>query len=659
MLESIGYVMKQRSMTTQHLHWLLLSLGSALALLSLYLPLWVTLTCVGFGIWRYLLNKKHWTFPRLRILIPIIILMCLGLLLQYGRGFGRDASISLLLLMCAMKLLETKTLRDYVLIIAIAYFIIGSTYAFNQDASTFLLSLIPLALLTATLIQTSLIQAQRSLFVFKLTGKMLLQAAPLMLVLFVLFPRIPGPIWGMSRDAYSGMTGLNDQLEMGDVSNLTRNGSVAFRVQFDEAIPPSYQLYWRGPVLWLQVKNRWLTNNPDSRLKKESLISQGDEVNYTITLEPHNRPWLLMLDMPSKIPNFATLKNDFTAVANKPVRNRIRYQVTSHTQYLLSKELGLHERKMALQINANDNPKTVALANSWSHLTPEQVIQQALNMFNQQNFIYSLRPPLLGQHPIDTFLFDTKKGFCEHYASSFVYLMRAAGVPARIVTGYQGGEINPIGNYLIVRQSDAHSWAEVWLENKGWVRIDPTAAVSPERIEQGIDSAISETDELPMMVRQNYTWIKKAYLNWDYLNNGWNQWVLGYDNQKQLDFLKKLSGKNLSLYDVATGMIAGTILATLITAGILLRKSSSKLSPAQRLYAKYLKKLSKVGFKPHTGEGALSFAHRVKESFPHQQALILEIANRYNALQYSKQPQAELLLILEKLIEQFIVSKPS
>jgi protein-glutamine gamma-glutamyltransferase len=657
-LESVGNIVKHKLLTTQHLHWLLVSLGAVLAIHAINLPLWVTFTCIGFGLWRYLLEKKQWALPKIWVLIPITILICLAILLSFGISFGRDASVSLLALMCAIKLLETKTLRDYMLIIAIAYFLIGIVFAFDQSASIFLLSLLPLTLLTTTLIQTSLPKVSRSSFVFKLAGKMLIQAVPLMLILFVLFPRIPGPIWGLSKDAYNSMTGLNDQLALGDVSNLTKDSSVAFRVQFKGAVPPANQLYWRGPVLWLQNKNKWLTSIDNVHLKQESLSTIGDAIDYTITLEPHNRKWLLLLDMPSKIPNIAKLNHDYTAIASNPIRTRIRYQATSHHQYILGKTLDVHERKMALLINKNDNPKSVALANSWSHLAPEQIIKQALLLFNQQNFVYTLRPPPLHEQAIDEFLFKTKKGFCEHYASSFVYLMRAAGVPARIVTGYQGGELNPNGNYLIVRQSDAHAWAEVWLEDRGWIRIDPTAAVSPERIEQGIEGSVSEIDELPMMVRQDYPWIKKAYLNWDYLNNGWNQWILGYDNQKQLDFLKKLSGKNLSMYDIAVWMIAAIILMIFITAGMVLRKTGKKLEPAKLLYANYLKKLSKLGLYPLNNEGALNFAHRISEKFPEQQSLIIEIANRYNALLYSKKPSPNMLLTLEQLINEFNVKKP-
>jgi len=650
--------MKPKQLTTRHLQWLLLSLGAALALIAIHLPIWVTIICSGFGGWRYWLERKHWALPKIRVLIPITLLICLAVLFSFASSFGRDASVSLLVVMSAMKLLETKTLRDYMLMIAIGYFLIGSAFIFNQGISTFLPSLVPLTLLTATLIQTSLPETIRSQFALKLAGKMLLQAIPLMLVLFVLFPRLPGPIWGMSKDAYSSMTGLNDQIALGDVGKLTKDSRIAFRVQFKGAIPPPNQRYWRGPVLWHHNKNKWLTNR-QSNLEQESLITAGSAIDYTITLEPHNRLWLLMLDMPTNLPNIATLKHDYSAVAKTPVRSRIRYQGTSYSQYALGKVLGPREREMALTINLKDNPQTIKLARSWSDLTPEQTIRNVLQHFNQQPFVYTLSPPPLYEHAIDDFLFKTQKGFCEHYASSFVYLMRATGIPARIVTGYQGGELNPNGNYLIVRQSDAHAWAEVWLEDRGWVRVDPTAAVSPERIERGIDEAISELDELPMFVGQANPWLKKAYLNWDNINNNWNQWVLGYDNQNQLDFLKKLSGKELSLYDIATAMIAAILITIVVTAGLVLRRQSKKHNPIERLYAQYLKRLRMIGLQPQIGEGALSFAHRAAQALPEQASLIMEIGTLYNQLTFSRLENPALALqLLENRMQAFKSSQP-
>lgn len=628
--------MMQKQLSTQHLHWLLISLLTVALLHSVNLPPWITVAAVALGIWRYLLNRKQWALPKMHILIPVMLIICIGLLFSFGNNFGRDASISLFIIMTAMKLLETKTLRDYMLVISIAYFAVASIFIFNQSASTFLLSLIPITLLTTTLIQISLPQTLPRIYSLKLAAKLLLQSVPLMLVLFVLFPRLPGPIWGITKDAYSGMTGLNDSIELGDVSNLIQNSSVAFRVQFDGAIPPRSMLYWRGPVLSQQQNNKWLAANDNSQAKQASLEPIGAKINYTMTLEPHNRLWLLLLDMPTTIPKIATLKQAYSAIAKEPIRTRTRYQAESSLQYILDKTLDNSQSKIALDIDAESNSKSFKLARDWSHLPPEEIISHALQMFNQQDFIYTLRPPRLSNSAIDDFLFNTKKGFCEHYATSFVYLMRAAEIPARVVTGYQGGEVNPNGNYLIVRQSDAHAWAEVWLKDKGWVRVDPTAAVAPERIELGIDQAVTEVDALPIFVRSGAQWLKNAYFNWDNLNNNWNQWVLGYDNQKQLDFLQKISGKDLSMTDIAIWMIAIMLTTMLIMAAFLLSKASRKLNPVQRAYAKHIKQLEKYGLFKNPSEGALDFAHRVANIIPDQATNILEIATLYNTLQYNK-----------------------
>ncbi len=636
MFSGAGDVMMQKQLTTQHLHWLLISLLTVVLLHSVNLIPWITVAAVALGIWRYLLNRKQWALPKMHILIPVMLIICIALLFSFGNNFGRDASISLFIIMTAMKLLETKTLRDYMLVISIGYFAVACIFIFNQSASTFLLSLIPIILLTTTLIQISLPQTIPGIYSLKLAAKLLLQSIPLMLVLFVLFPRLPGPIWGITKDAYSGMTGLNDSIELGDVSNLIQNSSVAFRVQFDGTIPPRNKLYWRGPVLSQQQNNKWLAANDNSQAKQASLEPIGAKINYTMTLEPHNRLWLLLLDMPTTIPKIATLKQAYSAIAKEPIRTRTRYQAVSSLQYILDKTLDTSQSKIALDIDAESNPKSFKLARSWSHLPSEEIISHVLQMFNQQTFIYTLRPPRLSNSAIDDFLFNTKKGFCEHYATSFVYLMRAAGIPARIVTGYQGGELNPNGNYLIVRQSDAHAWAEVWLKNKGWVRIDPTAAVAPERIELGIDQAVSEVDALPIFVRPGAQWLKNAYFNWDNINNNWNQWVLGYDNQKQLDFLQKISGKDLSMTDIAIWMIAIMLTTMLIMAAFLLSKASRELNPVQRAYAKHIKQLEKYGLFKNPSEGALDFAHRVANIIPEQATNILEIATLYNALQYNK-----------------------
>lgn len=647
-----------RLLNTEKLIWLLISLAVVLATHAPNLPIWVIAISAIFGAWRYLINKNQWPLPKFWQLLPITILICIGIIFSFKGFFGRDASLNLLVVMCSLKLLETKTLRDYMLVIVLGYFLVGNLFLFNQNIVTFLLSIPPLLLLTATLINTSLHKSQPIQFSLKLAGQLLLQAVPVMLILFVLFPRIPGPIWGLPQDANNGMSGLGDSLSFGNISNLTQNSAIAFRVQFKEKIPANNQLYWRGPVLWHQENENWTMSSAKIGLPLEKLTTQGTPIHYTITLEPHNRLWLLMLDMPTMIPRDAKLSHDYSAIAEKPVRTRIRYDAISFNQYQLGVDLSEREKILSLQINEGENSKTIQLAKTWAQFNTQDKVSRALDLYRQQDFYYTLKPPRLGKNPVDDFLFNTKRGFCEHYATSFVYLMRAAGVPARIVTGYQGGEFNPNGNYLIVRQSDAHAWAEVWMAGKGWIRVDPTAAVSPERIEFGISEALSNADELPLMARKDYPWLKKAYLNWDGVNNGWNQWVLGYDDKKQLDFLKKLSGKNLDLQDMLIWMMGIIALIMAVTTYFLLKQNKLKLKPAQRLYAQYLNQLKRVGLTPYPSEAALDFAQRVAAIFPSHRQHIIEISERYNVLMYSESPRLELLNELAQCIKQLKIKRP-
>ncbi|MGB2832460.1 MAG: DUF3488 and transglutaminase-like domain-containing protein [Methylotenera sp.] len=635
---------------TLHINWLLLTLALILALHAGNLPIWVIIFSSIFGIWRYLIEVRQWPMPKLYVLVPITILLGLGIIFTFGGMLGREAGLAMFMAMLSLKLLETKTVRDYMIVVILGYFVVGNLFLFNQSMLTFILSIPPLALLTAALIQINLNHSQTTPFLLKLSGKMLLQSIPLMLVLFVLFPRIPGPLWSLPQNAFggtSGATGLSNSIKFNQVSQLAQNGSVAFRVKFKDRIPPQNQLYWRGPVLWTTLNNDWEAVNQATISRQETLSTSGIPIEYSITLEPNHLTWLLMLDMPTKIPDFASLTHDYSVIAKEPVHTRTRYEATSYTTYQLGvNHLSTRETNLSLQLENGANPRTVALAAQWESLSSEAIIQNALTFYRENKFSYTLNPPLLGKDSIDDFLFQSRRGFCEHYAISFVYLMRAAGVPARVVTGYQGGEINPNDQYLIVRQSDAHAWAEVWLQEKGWVRIDPTAAIAPERIELGIVEAMQnnesatgnvQANNLPMMARgKNYPFLHKVILRWDSLDNGWNQWVIGYNENKQKEFLSKISGQKVSITDMLIWLIGAFMLLGAVTLIILLKKNQVKVSPVQHLYAQYIRQLKPLHLQPQPHEGALEFAQRVVTTLPHLRNEIVAIAQTYNTLQYSK-----------------------
>ncbi len=629
----------------QALLWLLGSLSLTFSLYAFQLNNWVPACFVIFAVWRYLIEKNNLPFPKLWLRLPITLAGSFAVLATYGTLFGRDAGIALFSVMISLKLLETKSKRDFIVMVILGYFLTVNTLLFTQAIWVSLIILPSLIGLTACLINVSYLSINNSQNTrlgyktqAKLAGNLLLQSIPIMLILFILFPRIPGPIWGIPQDTYSGMTGLSDTMEPGNISDLTLSSKIAFRAQFKSTIPANNQLYWRGPVFWHQTGRSWQMTSDKINHPQESLETAGVATDYTITLEPHNRNWLLMLDLPITLPENAALKHDMQVLSKEPVRSRLRYEGRSYLQYKLSEKLGDAERTLSLQLLEDENPKTRQLANQWvsEKKSPLEIVNTALTMFREQPFVYTLAPPRLGKEPVDDFLFNTKRGFCEHYASSFVYLMRAAGVPARIVTGYQGGELNPNGNYLIIRQSDAHAWAEVWLESRGWIRVDPTSAVSPSRIESGIGSALSDSDLLPLLSRQDYPILKKLYLNWDSVNNGWNQWVLGYDQQKQLDLLKKIIGKKIVWEDIGLILVAVMITLMLIISYFLLRNKAVVLDPIKKIYQQFLAKLKKAGVVKEVHEGVMSFGERAANQLPDNANDIQEISKLYSSMQYAK-----------------------
>lgn len=651
-----------------HLLWLLFALSCTFGLHAFNLHYWISIAFAGLAIWRFLIEKYQWPYPKIWLRLPMTILGGVAVLGTYGSLFGRDASVALFAVMIALKLLETRNARDYIVMIMLGYFLTINTLLFSQAMWVSFAILLPIMALTACLIAVSHPNATLPWATqAKLSGKLLLQSVPIMLVLFVLFPRIPGPIWGIPHDAYKGMTGLSDSMEFGNISDLSLSSKIAFRAEFQSAIPDNSALYWRGPVLWHQEGRRWRMTSDTLPLKQESLEVFGSRVDYTITLEPHNKNWLLLLDMPIALPAdayaYAYAKHDLQILTKQPVRTRIRYAGQAHPQYKLGQTLGERERTLALQLLEDENPKTLQLAAQWRKdlAAPLDIVNAALRMFREQEFIYTLAPPRLGENPVDDFLFNTRRGFCEHYASSFVYLMRAAGVPARIVTGYQGGEINPNGNYLIVRQSDAHAWAEVWLKDKGWVRVDPTSAVAPNRIEYGISNSVSDANLLPILARQDYPILKKLYLNWDAINNGWNQWVLGYDEQKQLQLLKKLLGEKIAWGDIGLLLMSALIGLMLVISYLLLRNKTIILDPLRKTYQQFLSKLGKIGLVKANHEGAIEFGERAAQRLPEQVSEIEAISRLYSDLQYASLDKTDnrhqpALQLLKQLVKNFKIN---
>ena len=618
-----------------------------------HLPLWVSAVSLILLGWRAYLAASGNALPS-RGLLLLITLACVGgIAISFHALFGREVGVTLLILLAALKLLELRAVRDATVLIYLACFIIITNFFYSQSIPTALFMLLTLLAIMATWVQmqTGNLSLKPRL---RIAGTILLQAIPLSLLIFVLFPRVQGPLWGLPQDAYAS-SGLSDTMSPGSMSKLSLSDAVAFRVTYKDKIPPREQMYWRGPVLW-DFDGRTWTRGRGTTLLAPQLADAGRPVDYTVTLEPHNKPWLFALDIADTVSIPHVFTADFQLLNKEPVNARLRYSATSQLSYRASPDEAPQQLQRALTLPKGYNPRARILAAEWraQNAGDEAVIRAALAHFNRNGFAYTLEPPPLGLNSVDDFLFETRKGFCEYYASSFVFLMRAAGIPARVVTGYQGGEYNDLGGYYILRQSDAHAWAEAWLPQRGWVRYDPTAAIAPNRIQNGLSAALPDNAALPFFARTQSPLLHKLRFNLDAMTNQWNQWVLGYNTERQFAFLTRLGMEDITWQKLAMNMLAGmAILVGIFTLLMLRRLRLRDTDAVQALYLKFCKKLAKAGIARAPHEGAQDFAGRATQLRPRNAAVIADITAQYIALRYQKNHDAQSLQAFKHAVRSF------
>ncbi|MGB4673541.1 MAG: DUF3488 and transglutaminase-like domain-containing protein [Azovibrio sp.] len=638
-----------------HIPWLLLVALLTTLPHSRYQPLWLSavtgLILLGVA-WQW---RQGYRAARGWLKTLLVMAGCAGIVVHYHTLFGRDAGVAMLMLFMALKLLELKHRRDAIVLITLGYFLLLTHYFYSQSIPTGLWLLFSTFVITAALIHLHGDAAAPPRTSLRLSGKLLLQALPFMVVLYLLFPRISGPLWGLPQDAHAGRTGLSDTMSPGSISNLAQSGEIALRAYFNGPVPARKVLYWRGPVLDTYDGQTWTTAMV-RRFSPPPLVPLGPGLSYSLTLEAHNQRWLLPLEMPTMLPSQkdmeARMDGNGVVQAKSVLRSRQRLDFTSTPQYRLGITTAPTVLRRNLQLPADFNPRAQALAQEWQkrHALPADRVNAALNYFRNENFVYTLRPPPLGHHAMDDFLFNTRRGFCEHYASAFVILMRAAGVPARIVTGYQGGEINPVDGFLVVRQSDAHAWAEVWLEGQGWVRVDPTAAISPARIEAGITWALPEGEGLPVLANVRQDWLKSLQNRWEAVNNRWNQLVLGYNPERQREFLARLGfpDPDWKTMGMALGISMGTLL--LILAAWMFRPVP-ETDRARAIWRQAIKRLERRGITCPPWETPLALARRMEQEAPELAPALQHLAELVCAARYHPvSPKMEALrLALQQL----------
>jgi len=628
-----------------------------------YVSPWVTAACLAM--WTYIAAASiySWRLPG-RMVIRILAGIFLVAAMSTHEGFTIEAFVALLSLMAVLKLLEIRTMRDRMVTVILCYFLIAGRLFFGDSIGATAYLLFSVLFTTAVLIHVNqpLPRAQAHT---KLAALLVVQAVPFMLVFFLLFPRFQGGLWGRSH-LNLARTGFSDQVSFGDIAELAQNAAVAFRVEFTGEPPPRNQLYWRGIVLWDFDGQTWRRGiGHYDRLYTPPELS-GD-ITYTITLEPHNQHWLFALDAPREVSlRWARILKDQSVYRWRPVTSRISYQAISGAG--VHRSLRGDYRTAALQLPANGNPRARNLAAGLLAQagTDEEYIQLALDYFQEQPFSYTLKPPALGGLPdqkadlVDRFLFESRKGFCEHYASSFAFLMRAAGLPARIVTGYQGGEQNPFGGYLAVRQSDAHAWCEVWLEEKGWIRVDPTNAVAPARIEGNVNSAVPQIETAGMLsfliTGALGEWFRDATNVLDFYNTRWNQWVLSYSINEQASLFTHMGWDirpGTELTSVLAVVLAVSVLAIILISSILFRQAAPTRDLTAEAWLEFCRKLNWSGLPREPGQGPQDYLEFVSNRRPDLAEPARKIVSTYIRVRYGRKDDADRIMSLRKMVKQF------
>lgn len=619
------------------------------------LPVWIVLWCIV--LWGYMLVavKRNLPIPNKYMRQILAVIGIAGLFMTFRRTMGGAAYVSLLSIMAGLKPLEIQTHRDRMITVFLAYFlVITSLFDFENLAMT-LYMFLSVLFTTAVLIRVNNpTDAFKSNL--KLAIKIMGQAIPLMVVFFLLFPRLEGNLWGFGK-RFSGKSGFASAVSPGDISHLVLNNEIAFRAYFKNQSPEPQYLYWRGIVFWHYNGESWRLAQKAARLRRSFQVS--NVYDYTIRLEPHEERWLFAMDIPITHPEMAGILDDYTMYSKRRIRKRTEYDVKSATIYNTG-PLPHWAKIMGLRLPTRGNPLSRSLAAKLAQHTTsdEEIVQNALEFFSKNEFAYTLRPPPLKKDRIDDFLFRTRKGFCEHYASAFGFLMRAAGVPTRLVGGYLGGEFNPYGNYLVVRQSDAHVWNEVWLSGKGWVRVDPTLAIAPQRIEGGMQSSVPP-EELPgfLAIRK---WgsvsqvIRDILFAWDMLSTQWDIWFMGFSAMEQEELLSKI-GVRAQTWKIQAAALCLSIILILALGFLLakIRKPKKNRDIILENYRKFCKKLSRIGLPKASYQGPLDYADDVISKRPDIQTEVKAITDLYIHLRYQGEDADSLKTQFRKRIDQF------
>jgi protein-glutamine gamma-glutamyltransferase len=623
------------------LGWTAAALAGAMLLNADHMPAWIALTALLLLAWRLAAARLPLPVPGTLLRAVLALALVAAVLAGFHTLNGLAAGTALLGLMAALKLFETQRRRDRFVLLGAALFLLLAACLDRQDLARTPLYLGELWLCCAAL---AIVAAPGfpGRAAFALAARTLLLALPLAVLLFLFFPRLQGSFWALPRGD-TALSGLSDTMSPGSIGELTTSYDVAFRVMFTGPTPPPEQRYWRGPVLedfdgftWARGTGAWRTRAP--------LAFAGPAYRYRVALEPSRHPYWFALDTPARAPESGvTLTHDYELVAARAVSEPTSFEGLSYAQTRATAPLSAGERREDSALPAGRNPRALQLGEQLRRRAGSDgsFVTAVLELLRTGGFVYSLEPERLGTDQVDDFLFRTRTGFCGHYASAFVTLMRAGGVPARVVTGYLGGEWNPVGGYFMVRQSDAHAWTEVWLEDRGWTRIDPTAVVEPERLRRGILDLLGNEISVRERVLHGSVWLTDLLQRWDAANAWWNERVVKFDYAAQLRVLDRLGVRSPGVAELGWAFSLA-LLAWLAVIAWHMGRGARRARPDRlaRAYARLCRKLARTGLERAAHQGPLGYRAALAAHVCAAPPAGLALLERYAQLRYGAPVEA-------------------